>query len=267
MSGAGFDTDSESRNLSLREETLLDVATADVSERAARARDRSSRSKRAGRSRTRPAIWACRRKRCESGAPSGDRQWSPPGADERGAGVRRFVRRAEPRRANEIVKPASLSLARSCEPLARRCAARPRSGRADLRNLGPYHRRATRACSLRAMEDERLLARIRELHAAGYVAYRYRRMRMALGGLGERVPRCGCSGYARQRDWGARRGVPRTPTRRPSAHGNWRSAMSFAQQVRTDVLRDPHRRGRALHEHRRHQVLPARPPRAAGFGR
>ena len=39
-------------------------------------------------------------------------------------------------------------------------------------------------------EDERLLARIRELHAANYYAYGYRRMWKALRRAGEQVPRC-----------------------------------------------------------------------------
>jgi putative transposase len=43
---------------------------------------------------------------------------------------------------------------------------------------------------VRAVEDERLLARIRELHAANYHAYGYRRMWKALRRAGEQVPRC-----------------------------------------------------------------------------
>jgi putative transposase len=40
------------------------------------------------------------------------------------------------------------------------------------------------------VEDERLLARIRELHAANYYAYGYRRMWKTLKRAGEQVPRC-----------------------------------------------------------------------------
>ncbi len=40
------------------------------------------------------------------------------------------------------------------------------------------------------MEDQRLLGRIRELHAANYYAYGYRRMWLALRRAGEQVPRC-----------------------------------------------------------------------------
>jgi putative transposase len=52
-----------------------------------------------------------------------------------------------------------------------------------------YQRRAGRR-STRAVEDERLLGRIRELHAANYYAYGYRRMWKTLERAGERVPRC-----------------------------------------------------------------------------
>ena len=52
-----------------------------------------------------------------------------------------------------------------------------------------YQRRAGRR-SARAVEDERLLGRVRELHAANYYAYGYRRMWKALGRAGEQVPRC-----------------------------------------------------------------------------
>jgi putative transposase len=52
-----------------------------------------------------------------------------------------------------------------------------------------YQRRNGRRCD-RAVEDERLLGRIRELHAANYYAYGYRRMWKALRRAGEQVPRC-----------------------------------------------------------------------------
>ena len=50
-----------------------------------------------------------------------------------------------------------------------------------------YQRRAGRR-SARAVVDERLLGRIRELHAANYYAYGYRRMWKALRRAGEQVP-------------------------------------------------------------------------------
>jgi transposase InsO family protein len=53
-----------------------------------------------------------------------------------------------------------------------------------------YYHRATGAQSARAVEDERLLARIREVHAANYYAYGYRRMWKALRRAGEPVARC-----------------------------------------------------------------------------
>ena len=45
-----------------------------------------------------------------------------------------------------------------------------------------YYQRASGRRSPRAIEDERLLARIRELHAANYYAYGSRRMWRARGG-------------------------------------------------------------------------------------
>jgi putative transposase len=53
-----------------------------------------------------------------------------------------------------------------------------------------YYQRANGPRCQRAVEDERLLERIRELHAANYYAYGYRRMWKALLRAGERVPRC-----------------------------------------------------------------------------
>jgi putative transposase len=52
-----------------------------------------------------------------------------------------------------------------------------------------YYQRATGQRSDRVVEDERLLARIEELHAANYYAYGYRRMWKALGRAGEPVGR------------------------------------------------------------------------------
>jgi putative transposase len=48
-----------------------------------------------------------------------------------------------------------------------------------------YYQRATGQRSERVIEDERLVARIREVHAANYYAYGYRRMWKALGRVGE----------------------------------------------------------------------------------
>ena len=52
-----------------------------------------------------------------------------------------------------------------------------------------YYRRATGERSVRAEEDERLLERIRSLHAANYYAYGARRMWKALSRAGEQVGR------------------------------------------------------------------------------
>jgi putative transposase len=52
-----------------------------------------------------------------------------------------------------------------------------------------YYQRATAERSARAVEDERMLGVIRELHAANYYAYGYRRTWKALGRAGEDVGR------------------------------------------------------------------------------
>jgi putative transposase len=52
-----------------------------------------------------------------------------------------------------------------------------------------YYQRAASQPSARTVEDERLLGRIREVHAANYYAYGYRRMWKALGRAGEDVGR------------------------------------------------------------------------------
>jgi transposase InsO family protein len=57
-------------------------------------------------------------------------------------------------------------------------------------SVSAYYQRASGRRSARAVEDERLLGRIRELHAANYYAYGYRRMWLALRRAGERVLRC-----------------------------------------------------------------------------
>jgi putative transposase len=57
-------------------------------------------------------------------------------------------------------------------------------------SVSAYYQRRSGRRSVRAVEDERLLGRIRELHAANYYAYGYRRMWKALRRAGEQVPRC-----------------------------------------------------------------------------
>lgn len=56
-------------------------------------------------------------------------------------------------------------------------------------SVSAYYERASGRRSQRAREDERLLERIRELHAANYYAYGYRRMWLALRRAGEQVGR------------------------------------------------------------------------------
>jgi putative transposase len=56
-------------------------------------------------------------------------------------------------------------------------------------SVSAYYQRRSGRRSARAVEDERLLSRIRELHEANF-AYEYRRMWKALNRAGEQVPRC-----------------------------------------------------------------------------
>ena len=87
-----------------------------------------------------------------------------------------------------------------------------------------YYERASGRRSDRTVEDVRLLARIRELHAGNYYAYGYRRMWKALQRAGEPVPRCrvqrlmraaGIQGAKRRgKPWRTTRPDPQ-PQRRP----------------------------------------------------
>jgi putative transposase len=86
-----------------------------------------------------------------------------------------------------------------------------------------YYQRCSGRRSARAVEDDRLLERIRELHAANYYAYGYRRMWKALLRAGERVPRCrvqrlmrgdGIQGAKRRgKPWRTTRPDPQAPRR------------------------------------------------------
>jgi putative transposase len=82
-----------------------------------------------------------------------------------------------------------------------------------------YYQRKTGERSARVVEDERLLGRIRELHAANYYAYGYRRMWKALLRAGERVPRCRVQRLMRAHgiQGAKRRGKP-WKTTRPDPH-------------------------------------------------
>ena len=84
-----------------------------------------------------------------------------------------------------------------------------------------YYQRASGERSARAVEDERLLGRICQLHAANYEAYGYRRTWKALLRAGERVPRCRVQRLMRSHgiQGAKRRGKPwRTTKPDPQAH-------------------------------------------------
>jgi putative transposase len=83
-----------------------------------------------------------------------------------------------------------------------------------------YYQRATSERSERAVEDERLLERIREVHAANYYAYGYRRTWKALRRAGHEVGRDRVKRLMRQAgvQGAKRRGKPwRTTTPDPTA--------------------------------------------------
>lgn len=84
-----------------------------------------------------------------------------------------------------------------------------------------YYQRATGRRSGRAVEDERLLARIEEVHAANYHAYGYRRTWKALLRAGESCGRDRVKRLMRAHgiQGAKRRGKPwRTTTANPAAH-------------------------------------------------
>ena len=82
-------------------------------------------------------------------------------------------------------------------------------------SVSAYYHRKTAARSRRQIEDERLLARIRELHAANYYAYGSRRMWIALNRAGEPVARCTVERLMRAHgiEGAKRRGKPWRTTR------------------------------------------------------
>jgi putative transposase len=83
-----------------------------------------------------------------------------------------------------------------------------------------YYQRANGERSARAVEDERLLERIRAVHAANYEAYGYRRTWKALLRAGEHAPRCQVQRLMREHaiQGAKRRGRPwRTTVSDPNA--------------------------------------------------
>jgi putative transposase len=83
-----------------------------------------------------------------------------------------------------------------------------------------YYQRATGKRSVRQLEDERLLARIREVHESNYCAYGYRRTWKARRRAGEQAPRCRVQRLMRANgiQGAKRRGKPwRTTTSDPEA--------------------------------------------------
>jgi putative transposase len=84
-----------------------------------------------------------------------------------------------------------------------------------------YYQRATGQRSQRVIEDERLLERVREVHAANYYAYGYRRMWKALSRAGESAGRDRVKRLMKINaiQGAKRRGKPwRTTTPDPAAH-------------------------------------------------
>ena len=84
-----------------------------------------------------------------------------------------------------------------------------------------YYERAKGERSARALQDERLLGRIRALHAHNYHAYGHRRIWKALLWAGETVPRCRVQRLMRTHgiEGAKRRGKPwRTTRPDPDAH-------------------------------------------------
>ena len=90
----------------------------------------------------------------------------------------------------------------------------------DVSASAYYHRARGGRCD-RAVEDERLLARIRQVHLANYEAYGHRRTWKALRRAGETAPRCQVQRLMRAHgiQGAKRRGKPwRTTKPDPLAH-------------------------------------------------
>ena len=106
-------------------------------------------------------------------------------------------------------------------------------------SVSAYYQRRRGQPSARAVEDGRLLERIRELHAANYYAYGYRRMWKALRRAGEQVPRCQVQRLMRANGivGAKRRGKPwRTTQARPAGCSPARSRPARLQRRRPNQL-------------------------------
>jgi putative transposase len=89
-----------------------------------------------------------------------------------------------------------------------------------------YYQRASGQRSARAIADERLLERIREVHRANFYAYGSRRMWIALGRAGEPVARCTVERLMRTHGiCGAKRRGKRWKTTRPDPDGRRRADL------------------------------------------
>jgi putative transposase len=102
-----------------------------------------------------------------------------------------------------------------------------------------YYQRATGQRSERVIEDERLVQRIREVHAANYFAYGYRKMWLALTRAGEDVGRDRVKRLMRTHgiQGAKRRGKPwRTTTADPTAARNPDLVNRDFSAVRPDAL-------------------------------
>ncbi|HEX4672156.1 MAG TPA: IS3 family transposase [Solirubrobacteraceae bacterium] len=106
----------------------------------------------------------------------------------------------ELRRANEILKSASVffcqgarrgpdEVSRYIDGYRGRFGVEPICRTLEV-SASAYYQRKTGWRSARAVDDERLLEKIRKVHVDNYEAYGYRRTWKALGRAGEQVPRC-----------------------------------------------------------------------------
>ena len=96
-----------------------------------------------------------------------------------------------------------------------------------------YHARRVAAPSARAVSDERLLERIREVHRANYVAYGSRRTWKALLRAGEHAPRCQVQRRGHDRRGSTRDVRDREPARgRGSASWRWPSPSTSSRSKR-----------------------------------